>query len=140
MEREFPPQVLLRNIPLGYDHFYLKEKISGMMKDGHSKGLLDPTRIIVRTDHAFLHFGDVHDAVRAQKHLDHYKFIHAIVSAHLIVTGNEVQAEGVNEPKPQVPSEKDFPKPSPVEKMKIKKKIQKKEKEEIKTSEMEKAK
>lgn len=118
----FPPQVLLRNIPVWHDHFHTMEVISDMMKDGYSKGLVDPTRIIVRADHAFLHFGDVHDAMRAQKHLHHYKFNHAILSAHLLVDENMVDVgQELPEPKTQVPSEKDFPIPSPVEKKEIKK-------------------
>lgn len=129
-ERRFPPQVLLRNIPGGYDHIFIIETISAMMKDGYSKGLVDPTRIIVRTDHAFLHFGDVHDAVRAQKHLHCYKFKHAILSAHPLVDDHMVEV-GQELPQPQIPSDKDFPMPPPVEKTE---KMEKMEKMEIKKS------
>jgi hypothetical protein len=128
MKREFPPQVLLRNITVGHGHIQMMEIISGMMKEGYSKGLVDPARIIVRADHAFLHFGDVHDAVRAQKHLHHYKLNHAILSAHLIVDENMVEAEEVEEPKSHVTLAKSFPMLSPVEK------IEKKEKKEINKS------
>lgn len=126
-ERDFPPQVLLRNIPGGYDHFYIMETISSMIEDGHSKGLVDPIRIIVRTDHAFLHFDDVHDAVQAQKHLNQYKFKHAILSAHLL-EDMEVVDQTLPESEIKPPSDKDFvPIPMPPREKKEVKEIKKSE-------------
>lgn len=126
-ERNFPPQVLLRNIPGGYDHFYIMETISSMIEDGHSKGLVDPIRIIVRTDHAFLHFDDVHDAVQARKHLNQYKFKHAILSAHLLVDEDmEVVDQALPESEIKPPSDKDFvPIPMPPQEKKEVKEIKK---------------
>lgn len=130
-ERDFPPQVLLRNIPAGYNHFYVMETISSMIEDGYSKGLVDPLRIIVRTNHAFLHFDDVHDAVEAQKHLNQYKFNHAILSAHLLVDEDmEVADQALPEPETKPPSDKDFvPIPMPPQEKKEVKEIKKKKPE-----------
>lgn len=127
MEPDFPPQVLLRNIPGGYDHFYVMETISSMIEGGYSKGLVDPTRIIVRTDHAFLHFDDVHDAVQAQKHLNQYKFKHAILSAHLLVDKDmEMADQALPESEIKPPSDKDFvPIPMPLQEKKEVKEIKK---------------
>ena len=113
-ERGFPPQVLLRNFPRGYDHFFIMETISGMIEEGHWKGLVDPTNIVVPdTDHAYLHFDDVHDAVQAQKHLNQYKFKHAIISAILLVDEDMVTDQVLPEPVIKAPSDKDFvPMPS----------------------------
>lgn len=115
---DFPPQVMLGNIPPGYDHYYLTDTISSMIEDGHSKGLVDPIRIIVNIDHAFLHFDDVHDAARAQKHLNKYKFDNSILSAHLLVDENVDKA--LPEPEFYVcgkpPSDKDFVPMPPQEK------------------------
>jgi hypothetical protein len=110
---DFPPQVLLRNIPTGYDHLFVMATISGMMEEGYPKGLVAPTRTIVRTDHAFLHFDDAHDAVQAQKHLNKYKFNHAILSAHLLMDERMVTDQVLPLTAIKATSDKDFvPMPS----------------------------
>ena len=116
MEGEYPPQVLLRNIPRGYTHVFVMETITEMMKAGYSKGIVDPTRIIVRTDHAFLHFVEPYDAVKAQEHLHNYKFLHAILSAQLLLNDAdkwdmEQHIVDKGEQESNVPSDKEFPVP-----------------------------
>jgi hypothetical protein len=115
---DFPPQVLLRNIPPGYNALYIMETISNMMEEGHSKGLVDPSKIIVRNDHAFLHFDDADDAKKAQKHLNAYKLKNAIISAILLVdeeVNDSIDHELKKSKGPEL-SDKDFPAPPVTEK------------------------
>lgn len=81
------------------------------MEEGHSKGLVDPTKIIVRNDHAFLHFGDVGDAKMAQQHLNAYKLKNAIISAILLVDEevDDTMDRELTKIKGAALSDKDFP-------------------------------
>ena len=118
--RKYPPQVVLQNIPPGHTTYFVQNALYKMIQEGHSKGLVNPVRIIVRNTHAFLHFNNVEDAVAARKHLNNYKFNYAILYARLLVDDDMVDmGQQFMKTDNNVPADNDFPPPPLVRKKTI---------------------